>query len=123
MRMIRFLALGLIAIAALCRAATLTISAEAGQTLSGEIVDLACYVGHGAKGPDHQKCAQKCAQMGQPMGLLTADGNLYLLVADHVNPDPYRKARSLAGGQGEIRGGVSEKGGMKALTVDEVKKK
>ena len=123
MRMIRFLAPGLIAIAALCRAATLTISAEAGQTLSGEIVDLACYVGHGAKGPDHQKCAQKCAQMGQPMGLLTADGNLYLLVADHVNPDPYRKARSLAGDQVEIRGGVSEKGGMKALTVDEVKKK
>ncbi len=122
MRTTRSLGIWLLAIASLCHAATLTIS-EASQTLSGEIVDLACYVGHGAKGPEHQKCAQKCAQMGQPVGLLTADGNLYLLVADHVNPDPYRKARSLAGDQVEIRGGVSEKGGMKALTVDEVKKK
>ncbi|MCI0410882.1 MAG: hypothetical protein L0191_20360 [Acidobacteria bacterium] len=120
---IRSLAICLLATAALCHAVTPATSAETGKSLSGEIVDLACYVGHGAKGPDHQKCAQKCAQMGQPMGLLKADGNLYLLVADHVNPDPYRKARSLAGEQVEILGEVSEKGGMKALTVDEVKKK
>ena len=123
MSTIRFLAVCLLVTSALCTTVTPAISGETGKPLSGEIVDLACYVGHGAKGPDHQKCAQKCAQMGQPMGLLTADGNLYLLVADHTNPEPYRKARSLAGDSVEIQGEVAEKGGMKALTVDDVKKK
>jgi hypothetical protein len=123
MRVSRFLGICLITASALCLASALAASAEPGLTVSGEVVDLACYVGHGAKGPDHQKCAQKCAQMGQPMGLLAADGALYLLVADHSNPAPYSKARSLAGDQVEIKGEVSERGGMRALTVDEVKKK
>src|SRR5262245_22224253 len=123
MRTTRPLSCCLLTAAAFWLAATLATSAEAGRTLSGEIVDLACYVGHGAKGPDHQKCAQKCAQMGQPVGLLATDGALYLLVADHSNPEPYRKARSLAGDSVEIQGEVAEKGGMKAVTVDDVKKK
>jgi hypothetical protein len=123
MRSSRNLGICLIATAALCLPLSLAISADPGLTVSGEVVDLACYVGHGAKGPDHQKCAQKCAQMGQPMGLLSPDGTLYLLVADHSNPAPYSKARSLAGDQVEIKGDVSEKGGMKALSVEEVKKK
>jgi len=123
MRTHQFIAGFMFAIGLACLAAAPAFSADAGLTVSGEVVDLACYVGHGAKGPDHQKCAQKCAQMGQPMGLLTADGSLYLLVADHSNPSPYSKARGLAGEQVEIKGEVSEKGGMKALTVDEVRKK
>jgi hypothetical protein len=61
--------------------------------------------------------------MGQPVGLLAKDGALYLLVADHSNPEPYRKARSLAGEQVEIRGELSEKDGIKALSIDEVTKK
>jgi hypothetical protein len=123
MRTHQFIAGFLFAIALACLTGAPAISAGAGLTVSGEVVDLACYVGHGAKGPEHQKCAQKCAQMGQPMGLLTADSSLYLLVADHSNPSPYSKARGLAGEQVEIKGEVSEKGGMKALTVDEVRKK
>ena len=92
-------------------------------SLSGEVVDLACYIGHGAKGPDHQKCAMKCAQMGQPMGLLSAEGKLYLLVADHVDGAPYNKARNLAGVQVEIRGEPLDREGWTILTVHDVKKK
>ncbi|HEV8375316.1 MAG TPA: hypothetical protein VGR38_03665 [Candidatus Polarisedimenticolia bacterium] len=103
----------------------LTLAHSGGEavTVSGEVVDLACFVAHAAKGPDHQKCALKCAQMGQPMGLLSADGKLYLLVADHTDPAPYNKARSMAADQVEIKGDVSEKSGMTILTVDEVKKR
>ena len=93
------------------------------SSLSGEVVDLACYVGHAAKGPDHQKCALKCAQMGQPMGLLTSEGKIYLLVADHAEPDAYNKARSLAGVQVEIRGEPMDRDGLTILTVHDVKKK
>ena len=96
--------------------------ASADVTLRGEIVDLACYIGHGAKGPDHQKCAAKCAQMGQPLGLLTAEGKLYLLVADHIDPAPFRKAATFAGAQAEVTGEAAEKSGVSALTVHGIKK-
>ena len=91
-------------------------------TVKGEILDLACYIGHGAKGSGHQQCALKCAQMGQPLGLLTADGKLYLLAADHQDPTAFRKAKQLAGEQVEMTGSPAERDGVTALTVHAVKK-
>ena len=91
-------------------------------TVKGEILDLACYLGHGAKGPEHQPCALKCAQMGQPLGLLTADGKLYLLAADHQDPSAFKKAKQLAGEQVEMTGSPAERDGITALTVHAVKK-
>ena len=45
-------------------------------TFTGEVLDLACYVGRGAKGADHAGCAKSCVKGGQPMGLLTEDGKV-----------------------------------------------
>ena len=36
------------------------------QTVSGEVVDLSCYLEHKAKGPGHRKCAISCAKKGLP---------------------------------------------------------
>lgn len=94
--------------------------AEEQVAATGEVVDLACYVGHGAKGPDHQKCALKCAQVGQPIGLLTGDGKLYLLVADHSNGAPFERARKLAGQKATVKGEGASRDGMNTLTVEEV---
>src|SRR5262245_11711172 len=66
-------------------------------TLTGEVLDLACYIGHGAKGPDHAGCAAKCAEMGQPIGLAASDGKVYILIADHADSSPFTKAKSMAG--------------------------
>ena len=38
--------------------------------MTGEVVDLMCYLDHGAKGADHADCAEKCIRMGGPVGLL-----------------------------------------------------
>ena len=35
--------------------------------VKGEVLDMACYVSHGAKGPDHAACAKRCAKGGQPI--------------------------------------------------------
>jgi len=90
-------------------------------TLKGEVVDMACYIGQQAKGPDHKKCAQKCAEMGQPLGLLAEDGKVYLLIADHVNQAPFQKARQKAGDQVTIKGSVESHDGVNALTVLDIK--
>ncbi len=84
---------------------------------TGEVVDLACYVGNGAKGTDHAGCAKSCVKNGQPMGLLTDDGTLVLLAADHKNAAPYDALKDLAGDKAEVMGKLAEKDGMKVVTV------
>jgi hypothetical protein len=84
--------------------------------VQGEILDLACYVAHGQKGPDHAACARKCVQSGQPMGLLAADG-VYVLFADHDDAAPFEQAKKYAGRRVEIRGPAVTRDGTRGLTV------
>ncbi len=54
-------------------------------TLVGEIIDLSCYLQVGKHGDKHRGCGQKCVQAGQPVGLLTADGSVYMLIDEEHN--------------------------------------
>ena len=90
-------------------------------TVQGEIVDLGCYLGHGAKGPDHKSCALKCIEGGMPMGLLSSDNTLYLLTMSHENADPFAQAKKMAASMVEITGTVHERDGMKSLEVTAIK--
>jgi len=56
-----------------------TTSAFAADTVKGEIVEKACFVDRGAHGEDHAACAKRCFERGGDVGLLTADGDLYIL--------------------------------------------
>lgn len=92
-----------------------------GAAIRGEIVDLACYIPHGGKGPEHQKCALKCAEQGQPLGLLTPEGKLYVLFADHTDATAFEKTKALAGKTVEITGQTSGRDGINGLTILAVK--
>jgi hypothetical protein len=52
----------------------------------GEVVDFSCYLQLGKHGEKHRSCGQKCAQMGQPIGLLTQKGELYLVMPEEHDP-------------------------------------
>ena len=91
-------------------------------TLSGEIVDTGCYLGHGAKGEKHKECATKCINGGMPASLLTDKGELYLLLMDHEKPEALTEAKGLAAEKVELTGTVVKGHGMMALNVTGVKK-
>ncbi len=55
-------------------------------TVVGEIVDLSCYLQVGKHGDKHKACGQKCAKNGQPIGLLAADGAIYMLIDEEHDP-------------------------------------
>jgi hypothetical protein len=55
-------------------------------TVVGEIIDFSCYLQIGKHGEKHRSCAQKCFQNGQPIGLLTKDGTLYMLMEEEHDP-------------------------------------
>ncbi len=90
-------------------------------TVQGEILDMACYVAHEAKGPDHAGCAKQCAKGGQPMGLLTKDGTVYLLYASHKDASAFEQAKEHAGQSVEITGVAATQAGIKGIEVNGVK--
>jgi hypothetical protein len=96
-------------------------AAPKATTLKGELVDMGCYLGHGAMGAKHQECATKCVANGMPMGLLTADGKLYLLTLNHDNGDAYNECKTLMAQTVELTGTVATKAGMKGIDVTGVK--
>jgi len=55
-------------------------------TMVGEIVDFSCYIQEGKHGEKHRSCGQKCVTNGNPVGLLTKDGALYMLMPEEHDP-------------------------------------
>jgi hypothetical protein len=102
-----------------------TVHAQAAKTdkttMTGEIVDMDCYMSGGMHGADHKSCAAKCIANGIPMGLLTKDGKVYVLTAPHENQDPYNKLKKQAAETVTITGEVFTRGGVQSIQVDEVK--
>jgi hypothetical protein len=99
--------------------------AQAGKvsTLTGEIVDFSCYLQVGKHGEKHKACGQKCINTGQPIGLLTQDGSLYMLMEEEHDPrrdglTEFRKAASEHTAHiMEVSGTETSHGGYKALYV------
>jgi hypothetical protein len=69
-------------------AALLTVPTfAASETVTGRLVDLACYGQDQAnKGNEHKNrgliCAQACAREGFPVGLVTNDGKVYQVTGE-----------------------------------------
>jgi len=95
--------------------------AQEAVTVSGEVVDLACYLSKGSKGKRHKQCAQLCAKKGLPIGVLTDAGDVYLLIEDHDDPAPYDAAKELAGERATVSGKKFTKGGVQSVLVTETK--
>src|SRR5258705_2302174 len=55
-------------------------------TVTGEVVDVSCYLQLGKRGEAHIACGTKCINNGQPIGLVDAKDNLYLLFAEEHHP-------------------------------------
>src|SRR3982750_1910625 len=55
----------------------------ASKEVTGEVVDMMCYVDHNAVGEKHgQSCGIPCIKNGGPVGILS-DGKAYLVVGEH----------------------------------------
>jgi hypothetical protein len=53
------------------------------KKITGEVVDMACYLDHNATGEKHADCAKRCITSGLPVGLKADDGRTYLLIGEH----------------------------------------
>lgn len=85
-------------------------------TLTGEVIDLSCYMGHGAMGMDHAKCAQGCITKGMPVGFLTTDGIMYVILGSNHEP-ANKQVADFAGKKSMITGTVKEDKGLKTIEL------
>ena len=93
------------------------------KTVTGEILDMKCYMTSGAHGETHKDCAAMCIKGGAPMGILAEDGKVYLLIEGKNDSGAFEEAKKHAGETVTVTGTLSEKNGVQALIVTEVKPK
>jgi hypothetical protein len=92
-------------------------------TRVGEIVDFSCYIQLGKHGEKHRSCGQKCVNNGQPIGLLTKDGALYMLMPEEHDPrrdggvDAKASAANHMGHIVEVNGTAARVNGYNAIFV------
>ncbi len=97
-------------------------------TVTGEVLDLSCYLQLGKHGEKHRSCGQKCVQNGQPIGLLTKDGGIYMLMPEEHDPrrdggvDARQSASDHMGRIVEVTGTQTMVGGYRALYVQGLKR-
>lgn len=98
------------------------VAAAEPVTVTGEIIDSACYIKMGAKGESHRDCAQKCADAGIPLALLEdGTGNVVWLASEEDMATPNPKLREYAARRVTVSGNYAERGGAKILIVRSVK--
>jgi hypothetical protein len=90
-------------------------------SVTGEVVDSACWIKSGAKGESHRACAQKCADVGIPLALVEDGTNrlVWLYSVDDMET-PTKLLRPHAGRKVTVTGSWAERGGAKILLVDKI---
>ncbi len=96
------------------------LDASATKEVTGEIVDMMCYVDHNAMGDKHASCGEKCIKGGGPVGIVS-DGKAYLVVGAHKPMND--ELAPLAGKTVTLKGKMANNGGVTLLENAEIVKK
>ncbi len=93
----------------------------ASKEVTGEVVDMMCYVDHNAVGEKHgQSCGAKCIKSGGPVGIVS-EGKAYLVVGEHKPIND--QLAEYCGKNITVKGKLAERGGIAMIENAEVVKK
>src|SRR5436190_10063454 len=96
--------------------------AAASKEVTGEVVDMMCYVDHNAVGEKHgQACGAKCIKSGGPAGIVS-EGKAYLVVGEH-KPINDQLAEYCGKKNVTVKGKIAERGGIAMIENAEIVKK
>jgi hypothetical protein len=95
--------------------------AAASEEVTGEVVDMMCYVDHNAVGEKHgQSCGAKCIKSGGPAGIVS-EGKAYLVVGEHKPIND--QLAECCGKNITVKGKIAERGGIAMIENAEIVKK
>ncbi|MBV9009581.1 MAG: hypothetical protein JO354_10520 [Verrucomicrobia bacterium] len=96
------------------------LDASATKEVTGEVVDMMCYVDHNAMGEKHASCAAKCIRGNGPVGIVS-DGKAYIVVGEHKPMNA--ELAEYAGKTVTIKGKMAERSGIAMIENAEIVKK
>ena len=95
--------------------------AAASKEVTGEVVDMMCYVDHNGIGEKHgQSCGAKCIKSGGPVGIVS-EGKAYLVVGEHKPIND--QLAEYCGKSITVKGKLAERGGIAMIENAEIVKK
>jgi hypothetical protein len=89
--------------------------------VTGEVLDMTCYIASNLSGPDHAECARICIRNGLPAGIKAQNGKVYLLTGEpghSVNAELADYAAKTV----TIKGRQTVRDGFAQLQVEEIRK-
>ena len=89
--------------------------------VTGEVLDMTCYIASNLSGPDHAECARICIKNGEPAGIKAQDGKVYLLTGE-PGQSINAKLAEYAAQVVIIKGKKSLRDGFAQLQVEEIRK-
>ena len=116
--------LGALTASAMLFAATLSVIAQPKgprTTISGEVVDMWCYLEGGDRGAAKKACATACAKAGNPIAVLDANGHLYVAAGLKDHQPAQEVLISRMSEQVTVSGTLVKKGGVQMIYIDSVK--
>ena len=114
-------ALGLTTIVLVCGAVMAGQPKGEPITVTGEAVDMWCYLEAGDRGPAKKACATACAKAANPIGVLDSKGNLYLTAGlkDHQSAQALLVDRMNE--EVTVTGTLVRKNGVQMIYIDTVR--
>ncbi len=88
-------------------------------TFDGQVVGLNCYLSKGAHGASAKACQTACVRNGDPVGILTKSGHVYLATVGQARPAnslllPYMEQEV------RVTGVIHSRNGMRLVNVAKV---
>jgi len=108
----------LLAICALPLSAQQAAAPAANETtITGQVVDVNCYITMGASGASHKTCAVACAKAGVALAILSSDGTLYMPVSAKPGDPQNSRLEPFAEGKVRVTGTHRLSSGMHTIQI------
>ena len=89
--------------------------------VTGEVLDMTCYIASNLSGPEHAECAKVCIRNGEPAGIKAQGGKVYLLTGE-PGQSINAKLAEYAAQVVTIKGKQTVRDGFAQLQVKEIRK-
>jgi hypothetical protein len=89
--------------------------------ITGEVVDMWCYVEGGDRGAEKRACATACAKAGNPIAILDAKGELYVVAGLKDHQPAQALLLNKMSEQVTVSGTLVNKGGAHMFYIESVR--
>ena len=90
------------------------------RTITGEIIDITCYLRHDSRGEKHIKCGTSCANLGMPLGLLEDETDKVYLIVPPGHEDPKGPVLPYMGKKITVDAILYTMGGLTGLEIEKI---